>query len=143
MSTQNKITGHTKPTNTGLVQVSTSPDVQIFYSVDGPLDGSKAILLFLNSLAASQHLWDEPVTLLEAEYCILRYDARFHGQSPPSANTNFDYAAGHSIEGLADDILKILDHLEIQKVRALIGSSIGAAVGLIFSSKSILTVLIA
>lgn len=35
---------------------------------------------------------------------MLRYDARFHEQLPPSADANFDYVVGHSIENLADDV---------------------------------------
>ncbi|XXG99246.1 hypothetical protein Hte_005583 [Hypoxylon texense] len=120
---------------TGFVEVSTAPDIRIFYIADGPLDGSRPIILFSNSLAASTHLWDESVEVFGSEYTILRYDARFHGKSPLSSDPNFDYAAGHSMEELADDVRKLLDHLHIQQVRAIIGLSIGAAVGLIFGAK--------
>lgn len=122
-------------TTTGLVKVSATPDIQIFYSVDGPLDGSKPIILLSNSLAADIHLWDEFVGAFSSNYTILRYDARFHGQSPLSTSADFDYFAGHSIEDLASDIIKLLDDLGIKHLRALIGLSIGAAVGLVFGAK--------
>ncbi|KAI6081589.1 Alpha/Beta hydrolase protein [Hypoxylon rubiginosum] len=120
---------------TGFVEVSATPENRIFYSIDGPLDGSRPILLFSNSLAASTHLWDESVEIFKSGYTIVRYDARFHGKSPLSSDPNFDYVAGHTMEELADDVLKLLDHLHIQQARAIIGLSIGAAVGLIFGAK--------
>lgn len=135
MAVQNSITRFKEPTASGFVQVSETPNVQIYYCVDGPLDGKRPILLFSNSLAASTHLWDESIDSLGAEYTIIRYDARFHGKSPPSSDASFDYSIGHSIEDLADDVLKILDHLKVAKIHALIGLSIGAAVGLIFGAK--------
>ena len=101
-------------TSTGFVQVSTNPDINIFYSIDGPLDGSKDIILLSNSLAATTHLWDEFVAEFAPKYTILRYDARFHGKSPLSSDLEFDYAAGHTIEDLADDVTKFLDHLHIK-----------------------------
>jgi pimeloyl-ACP methyl ester carboxylesterase len=74
------------PTNTssGLVPLPSDPSVSIYYSVDGPSDGSKPIIALSNSLAATTHLWDDFVATFRDEYTIVRYDARFHGNSPLS-----------------------------------------------------------
>lgn len=120
---------------TGRVQVSQAPDIHVFYSVEGPTNGSKPVIVLSSSLAANIHLWDEFLAAFASDYTILRYDARFHGQSPLSSDPGFDYAAGNTMEDLADDVLKILNHLKIQRVRAIVGLSIGAAVGLIFGAK--------
>ncbi|CAK7245725.1 MAG: hypothetical protein STHCBS139747_007314 [Sporothrix thermara] len=119
----------------GLVTVSAQPEIQMYYKFDGPLDGSKPVLLFANSLAATTHLWDDSVDVFRSEYTILRYDMRFHGQSPPASDPGFDYSKGHSMEDLADDVLKLLDHLHIAQIDAIVGLSIGAAMGLIFGAK--------
>ncbi|RFU32126.1 hypothetical protein B7463_g4231, partial [Scytalidium lignicola] len=125
----------TTTTTTGLVQVSSTPDIRLFYSLDGPLDGSRPIIALSSSLAADTHLWDDFVTAFTPQYTILRYDARFHGQSPLSSTPDFDYAAGHTIEDLASDVVLLLDHLHITKLRAFIGLSIGAAVALVFGTQ--------
>ena len=120
---------------TGLLQVSDHPSIDIFYSVEGPLDGTKPTVLLSSSLAANIGLWDDFVNDFRQEYSIVRYDARFHGQSPPSQDPKFDYSAGHSMEDLTLDVLELLDHLNIKRLRAFIGLSIGAAVGVIFGAK--------
>lgn len=123
------------PSTTGFVQVSAKPNIKIFYLVEGPLNDSKPIILLSSSLAANIHLWDDFATTFSPFYTIIRYDARFHGQSPLSPDP-FNYSAGHTMEELADDVLKILDYLNIKRIRALVGLSIGAAVGLIFGAKN-------
>ncbi|KAH8810612.1 Alpha/Beta hydrolase protein [Xylogone sp. PMI_703] len=121
--------------SSGLVRVSSNPDIRLFYSLDGPLDGSKPILALSNSLAANTHLWDAFTQAFASQHTILRYDARFHGQSPLSSTPDFDYAAGHTIEDLASDVVAILDHLKIAKLHAFVGLSIGAAVGLVLGAQ--------
>lgn len=123
----------TPETTSGFVQVDTG--IQLFYIIQGNLNSPKPIIVLSSSLAANIHLWDDFVADFEPKYTILRYDARFHGQSPPSTDPNFDYSAGHTMEQLTDDVLKLLNHLKIQRVRALVGLSIGAAVALIFGAK--------
>ena len=122
-------------TSNGCVEVSERPNIRLFYTIDGPLDGSRDVLVLSNSLAATTQLWDEFVSDFVPEYTVLRYDARFHGKSPLTSEPGFDYAKGHTIEDLADDVIKILDHLKIKKVKAIVGLSIGAAGGLIVGAK--------
>ncbi|CAK7224619.1 hypothetical protein SBRCBS47491_005610 [Sporothrix bragantina] len=119
----------------GFVTVSSNPEIRIYYKIDGSLDDSKPILLFANSLAATTHLWDESVSVFQSDYTIVRYDMRFHGLSPLSSSPDFDYATGHSMEDLSDDVLKLIDHLHIKQLAAIVGLSIGAAMGVIFGAK--------
>jgi 3-oxoadipate enol-lactonase len=46
-----------------------------------------------------------------------------------------DHNDSHTIEDLTNDVLKILDHLNIKRVRALVGLSIDVVAGLIFGAK--------
>ncbi|KAL1903769.1 hypothetical protein Sste5344_010520 [Sporothrix stenoceras] len=119
----------------GFVTVSSNPEIRIYYKIDGSLDDSKPILLFANSLAATTHLWDESVSVFQSDYTIVRYDMRFHGLSPLSSSPDFNYATGHSMEDLSDDVLKLIDHLHIKQLAAIVGLSIGAAMGVIFGAK--------
>lgn len=121
-------------TSSGLVPLLSDPSVSIYYTVDGPLDGSKPVIALSNSLAATTHLWDDFVATFGDEYTIVRYDARFHGNSPLSTNNQYDYTAV-TIDDLAQDLRAVLDHLKIPKLRTLIGLSIGAGVALVFGSK--------
>lgn len=120
---------------TGYLQVSSAPDIRLYYTVEGPLDSSKPMILLSSSLAANIHLWDDFTAAFKNKYTVIRYDARFHGQSPLSSDPSFDYAAGHTMEDLANDVLRLLDHLHIKRIKALVGLSIGAALGLIFGAK--------
>ncbi|CAK7224506.1 hypothetical protein SCUCBS95973_005540 [Sporothrix curviconia] len=123
------------PNAQGFVTVSAQPEIRMYYKIDGCLNGLKPVLLFANSLAATTQLWDDSVGVFQAEYTIVRYDMRFHGLSPLSSDPDVDYAKGHTMEDLADDVLKLLNHLGIQHLAAIVGLSIGAAMGLIFGAK--------
>ena len=120
---------------TGLAPISSSPDIRLFYSVDGPLDGSRKIVVLSNSLAATTRLWDDFTAHFSGRYTVIRYDARFHGRSPLSTNKDFDYVAGHSMEDLADDLITLLDHMNVEHISLAIGLSIGAGVVLIAGAK--------
>ncbi|KAF2095554.1 alpha/beta-hydrolase [Rhizodiscina lignyota] len=124
-------------TRSDLVRASSSPDIRLFYTIDSPLHKAEKtpIILLSNSLAASTPLWNEFVEAFANEYTIVRYDARFHGQSPLSSTKDYDYERGHTIDDLAEDVIKLLDGLNIQRVDAFIGLSIGAAVGVALAAK--------
>ncbi|OIW22557.1 alpha/beta-hydrolase, partial [Coniochaeta ligniaria NRRL 30616] len=119
----------------GYLTISAKPDIRVHYSVDGPTDGSRPIIVLSNSLAATTHLRDGLTSYFAPTHTIVRYDSRFHGKSPPSADADFDYAAGHSLDDLADDLIVLLDHLEIGRADLAVGLSIGAAVVLIAGAK--------
>lgn len=121
----------TSISRSGLVPVSNDGDIQIFYQTDGPLDGTRPIVLLSNSLAASIHLWDGLVAEFSESVSFVRYDSRFHGRSPLSQDPEFDYNAGHSMDELAQDVILLLNHLQINRVQLAVGLSIGAGVVLI------------
>lgn len=124
-----------KMATAGFVAVSSAYDIRLFYSVDGPLDASRETIILSNSLAATTHLWDDLVAVYRDKYTIIRYDTRFHGQSPLSADDDFDYTKGHSMEDLANDLITLLDHLKIKRVSLAVGLSMGAGVVLIAGAR--------
>jgi 3-oxoadipate enol-lactonase len=72
-------------------------------------------------LATNLSIWDELAAALEPRYRVVRFDARGHGLSgaPKGAYT---------FETLTADVIGLLDHLQLTKVRYL-GLSMGGFVG--------------
>jgi len=83
---------------------------------------SQPVIVFVNSLGSSLHMWDKICPGFEQRYRILRYDARGHGLSsvPP---------APYTIAELARDLLGLLDHLGLDQVH-LCGLSVGGLIGM-------------
>lgn len=125
------------PSSTGFATVSTAPDIRIFYSVTPalPLDPKKPVIVLANSLAATTALWDTFTAEFASTHTIVRYDARFHGQSPLSTTDGFDYEKGHSIDDLADDVVKVLDAVGVASPPTFIGLSIGGGVGVSLAAR--------
>ena len=123
--------------STGFAAVSTSPDVRLFYSVTPalPLNPARPVVVLSNALAATASLWDAFVAEFSRSHTVVRYDARFHGQSPLSSTADYDYTAGHSIDDLADDVIAILDTLQISSADAFVGLSIGGGVGVSLAAR--------
>jgi 3-oxoadipate enol-lactonase len=95
-------------------------DVRLHYELSGAVDSP--VLVLGNSLGSSLHMWDKAVSWLETSFRILRYDMRGHGKSSvPSAP--------YSIEQLGSDLLLLMDHLSIDRVR-LCGLSLGGLVSM-------------
>lgn len=92
---------------------------KLFYRLDGP-DGAP-VVLFSNSLGTDHTLWDVQAANLTSRYRVLRYDTRGHGQSDAPAGE-------YDMVGLARDVIGLLDHLGIEKVR-FCGLSMGGAIG--------------
>jgi pimeloyl-ACP methyl ester carboxylesterase len=124
------------PSTSGLLTISEKPNIRIYYEITCklPVPESKSVIILSNSLAAATPLWDIFTSAFANDYVILRFDARFHGQSPLS-DASFDYEAGHTIEDLAEDVIKLMDKLEIPKAEAFIGLSIGAGVGVALAAQ--------
>jgi 3-oxoadipate enol-lactonase len=74
-----------------------------------------------HSLASSMVMWNPQLTSLEANFQVLRYDMRGHGDSeaPDGAYT---------LELLVDDAVALLDGLTIDRVH-FVGLSIGGMIG--------------
>ncbi|CAK7199025.1 hypothetical protein SEUCBS139899_001693 [Sporothrix eucalyptigena] len=129
----------TLSSTTGFATASTEPDIRLFYSVTPalPLDPARPVIVLSNSLAANTELWDAFTAEFASTHTIVRYDARFHGRSPLSTTPNFGYAAGHSIDDLADDVIVVLDTLGITSANApaFVGLSIGGGVGVSLAAR--------
>ncbi|CAK7223155.1 hypothetical protein SCUCBS95973_005082 [Sporothrix curviconia] len=128
------------PSTTGFATVSTQPDVRLFYSVTPPalpLDPARPVIVLSSSLAASTELWDAFTAAFAPTHTIVRYDARFHGRSPLSSTSDYDYKTGHTIDDLADDVIVVLDTLGIgaQHAPAFVGLSIGGGVGVSLAAR--------
>jgi 3-oxoadipate enol-lactonase len=92
---------------------------RIAIHIDGPVHAPS--LLLSNSLGTTFRMWDAQIPALSAEFRVIRYDSRGHGQSDAPAG---DY----SITRLAADALAVLDSLHIESA-AFVGLSKGGMVG--------------
>ena len=77
--------------------------------------------------AKNSRLWYAWVPLLARQYRVIRLDARGFGRStvPPEGY-------GWSLSNFAADLLRLLDHLELEKVH-LIGETVGGTISLQFA----------
>jgi pimeloyl-ACP methyl ester carboxylesterase len=105
--------------------ITTCDGLCIPYRLEGNPDPRSPVVVFVNSLLTSLHMWDPFVLLLREkrpDLRILRYDARGRNQVPrPDAA---------SLDNLAEDLHSLLATLRIPKLYALIGVSIGGATAL-------------
>ena len=90
--------------------------ISLNVQVDGP--DSAPWMVCSNSLAANISLWDDLVAAFDSRFRFLRYDQRGHGGSDAPAGT-------FTMEDLADDLLRLLDHCGVDKA-VLVGVSMGA-----------------
>jgi 3-oxoadipate enol-lactonase len=97
----------------------------LHYEITGPL-GAPVVALS-NSLATDLRMWDPQTGPLSAHYCILRYDTRGHGQSPPTAGP-------YGMEQLADDWAALLDKLGVRRAH-LVGLSLGGMTAQVIAAR--------
>jgi len=90
------------------------------YTLEGPSDAP--VLMFSNSLGTTMSLWESQARALRAQYRILRYDTRGHGESPGAAGAP-------TLAQLGRDVLDLLDQLKLDKV-SFCGISMGGIIGL-------------
>jgi 3-oxoadipate enol-lactonase len=74
-----------------------------------------------HALATSGEVWGYQLPLLSRHFRVILYDVRGHGESEASGDN-------YSLEELANDVVKLLDHLSIARA-ALIGLSLGGMIG--------------
>jgi 3-oxoadipate enol-lactonase len=96
------------------------PDAQLFYQWDGP--EKMPALVFSNSLGTTHRMWDAQIEAFSKQFRVLRYDNRGHGQSSVTPGP-------YTIEKLADDILRLLDTLQVDRIH-FCGLSMGGQVGM-------------
>jgi 3-oxoadipate enol-lactonase/4-carboxymuconolactone decarboxylase len=85
---------------------------------EGPPGGP--VLLLLHSLATNLHVWDAQAGALSGGFRIVRLDLRGHGLTGVTAGP-------YSIDGLADDVLAVMDALGHRRF-CVAGLSIGGLI---------------
>ena len=99
-------------------------DLIVHYQVTKP--GGPPPLLFINSLGSDLRIWDDVVAHFGDRF-VIRYDKRGHGLTdcPPGPYT---------IDGLADDVVGLLNYLGVAKVIP-IGISVGGMIALSLAAR--------
>lgn len=93
--------------------------IEINYEIAG--DNTKPWVTLSHSLACNLHMWDDQMRALTANYRVLRFDTRGHGQSTAPAG---DY----TLDQMADDVKGLFDELGITRTH-WIGLSMGGMIG--------------
>ena len=93
---------------------------RLHYAMSGTR-GSPALVLS-NSLGTDLGMWEPQVAALGRSHCVVRYDTRGHGQSGVTPGP-------YSIGELGSDVLALLDHLQLERVR-FCGLSLGGMTGM-------------
>lgn len=102
---------------------------ELRYQLEG--DPSAPVVVFVNSILTTLHIWDDVANALingvnGKTYRVLRYNARGYSQQAARSNpTRFDL--------LADDLEYLLQRLNISKVHAVIGVSMGGVTSINFA----------
>lgn len=94
--------------------------VRPYFELSGSMGGD--VLVLLNSLGSSMHMWDRVLPAFEKTHRVLRYDMRGHGQSNALPGPD-------SIGQLGEDLLSLLDDLRLDRVD-LCGLSLGGLVAM-------------
>ncbi|GAB6992436.1 alpha/beta fold hydrolase [Paenibacillus pini] len=84
-------------------------------------------IVLLHGYCGSSEYWDKVVPLLSDKYRVIVPDLRGHGHSDAPLGA-------YSIEQMADDVMKLLDELKIDKV-TLFGHSLGGYITLSFTQR--------
>lgn len=98
--------------------------IDIDYAIDG---GQGPWVIMSHSLGCDQAMWDHQLDALKGHYRLLRYDTRGHGASGGSQPP-------YTLDLLADDALKLMDHVGIDKAH-WVGFSMGGMIGQVFALK--------
>ncbi|MFG2352331.1 alpha/beta fold hydrolase [Streptomyces sp. NPDC048521] len=89
------------------------------YDDEGPRDAGDVPLVFVHGWTANRHRWDHQVAHFSGGRRVIRLDLRGHGDSTG--------AGVRTIAELAEDVLTLLDHLEVERF-VLIGHSMGGMI---------------
>jgi len=95
-------------------------DVRLHYQFDG--DPRLPVLMLCNSLGTTLDMWEPQMPAFLAQFRVLRYDTRGHGQSEVTPGE-------YSIAQLGKDALALLDHLGIERM-SFCGLSMGGMTGM-------------
>jgi 3-oxoadipate enol-lactonase len=84
-------------------------------------DETAPAVVLSHALATRAEVWGYQLPLLSRHFHVILYDVRGHGESEASGDN-------YSLEELANDVVKLLDHLSIARA-ALVGLSLGGMIG--------------
>ena len=90
------------------------PGGELYYDAEG--DGVSVVLV--HGLALDSRMWDDQMPALKDIARLVRYDVRGFGRSTRDADTAYPHA---------DDLWRLLDHLEIEQA-VLVGLSMGGRI---------------
>ena len=88
--------------------------------------GSGPVIVFVHGLFNSKEMWRPQVDYFSSNYSVITYDLRGHGQSDIGV-------ADFSVQLLAGDLLKLLDHVNIGAA-VICGFSLGGCVAQIIAA---------
>lgn len=89
------------------------------YDDEGPRDGAAAPLVFIHGWTANRHRWDHQLAHFAADRRVIRLDLRGHGESTG--------AGVKTVAELAEDVVALLDHLEVDRF-VPVGHSMGGMI---------------
>jgi 3-oxoadipate enol-lactonase len=93
--------------------------VRVHYELDE--DADLPVLVLSHSLGVNLRMWDTQVAALAPHFRLLRYDLRGHGASSVPEGQ-------YSVPEMGEDVLRLLDVLQIERV-SFCGLSVGGAIG--------------
>jgi GMP synthase-like glutamine amidotransferase/pimeloyl-ACP methyl ester carboxylesterase len=96
----------------------------IFYNRVG--HGDPAVLMCAG-IGCAQFAWKHMVPSLRRDHTVIRWHYPGHGKSPPPAGWPGARSPRLSIEGLADDAIRVMDHAGLERA-VLFGHSMGVQV---------------
>lgn len=97
----------------------TSNDAEINYQTFG--DANKPAIVFSNSLGTKFTMWQPQIDFFKKNFYVICYDTRGHGESAAPQGP-------YTIEQLGTDVIRLLDHLNIEKA-SFCGISMGGLTG--------------
>lgn len=109
--------------------VITTDGAELRFQIEG--DPQAPVIVFVNSILTTLHIWDDVAKALikginGKSYRVLRYNSRGYSHQDPKSNpTRFDL--------LADDLEYLLQRVNVEKVHAVIGVSMGGVTSINFA----------
>jgi pimeloyl-ACP methyl ester carboxylesterase len=100
-------------------------DINVYYETNG--EGTP--LVFIQGAFVSSTMWEEQVKNFSNRFQTVIYDIRGHGKTGPSTRKKY------SVELYADDLIKLLDALKIDKP-IICGISLGGMIAQVFATKN-------
>jgi 3-oxoadipate enol-lactonase len=96
--------------------------VDLFFTDSGR--GGEPVVL-LHAIGCDHRMWEELAESIGRGFRVIRVDLRGHGRSPVPKRP-------YSLDGLAGDVLRVLDRLDVEKAH-WVGLSMGGMVGQAFA----------